>query len=226
MKSALLLRIAERKMEMNAARDDQPGSCRSRVLVLAEVLSASVMLDDGRARSLTCSDAGKHRKRVYNSMDLAEAEQWRRTFWVLVLDWLMSPSLGQPCAIQEEDFDIDRLTEIDDKYWENEQDPEQAFKQPPCKHFPLSYFVCFINLNQILAVALRTIYSINKSELFLGVVGAHWEQHVVVELDSELNEWIDMVPNHCAFFPSTNLSCPWIASTTWNTTGHKFRELV
>lgn len=26
-------------------------------------------------------DVGKHRKRVYNSMDLAEAEQWRRTFW-------------------------------------------------------------------------------------------------------------------------------------------------
>ena len=26
-------------------------------------------------------DIGGHRKRVYNSMDLAEAEQWRRTFW-------------------------------------------------------------------------------------------------------------------------------------------------
>jgi hypothetical protein len=26
-------------------------------------------------------DVGKHRKRVYNSMDLAEAELWRRTFW-------------------------------------------------------------------------------------------------------------------------------------------------
>lgn len=50
-------------------------------------------------------------------------------------------------------------TEVDDEYWENEQDPEQAFKQPPGKPSLLSYFVCFIKLNQILAVALRTIVS-------------------------------------------------------------------
>lgn len=69
-------------------------------------------------------DVGKHRKRVYNSMDLAEAEQWRRTFWfvatsfffelshdnlffhrvLVVLDRLMSASLGRPCAIQEEEY--------------------------------------------------------------------------------------------------------------------------
>ncbi|KAH9173662.1 fungal-specific transcription factor domain-containing protein [Lactarius sanguifluus] len=156
-------------------------------------------------------DVGRHRKRVYNKADLAEDEQWRRTFWVLViLDRLMSASLGRPCAIQEEDFDVDMPTEIDDEYWENEQDPEQAFKQPPGKPSLLSYFVCFIKLNQILAVALRTIYSINKSKIFLGFVGPHWEQHIVAELDSALNEWIDTVPNHLK----------------WDTTGQNFRELV
>ncbi|KAF8268480.1 fungal-specific transcription factor domain-containing protein [Lactarius quietus] len=156
-------------------------------------------------------DVGKHRKRVYNGMDLTEAELWRRTFWVLVvLDRLMSASFGRPCAIQEEDFDCDLPTEIDDEYWENEQDPEQAFKQPPGKHSLISYFVCFIKLNQILAVALRTIYSINKSKIFLGFVGPHWEQHIVAELDSALNEWIDTVPNHLK----------------WDTTGQNFRELV
>ena len=56
-------------------------------------------------------------------------------------------------------FDVDMPTEIDDEYWENEQDPEQAFKQPPGKPSLLSYFVCFIKLNQILAIALRTIVS-------------------------------------------------------------------
>ncbi|KAH9025471.1 hypothetical protein EDB85DRAFT_2149808 [Lactarius pseudohatsudake] len=113
---------------------------------------------------------------------------------LVVVDRLMSASLGRPCAIQEEDFDVDMPTEIDDEYWENEQDPEQAFKQPPGKPSLLSYFVCFIKLNQILAVALRTIYSINKSKIFLGFVGPHWEQHIVAELDSALNEWIDTVP--------------------------------
>ena len=70
-------------------------------------------------------DIGGHRKRVYNSMDLAEAEQWRRTFWcvtgtifcselfrdrlffyrvLVVLDRMMSASLGRPCAIQEEEY--------------------------------------------------------------------------------------------------------------------------
>jgi hypothetical protein len=49
-------------------------------------------------------DIGMHRKRVYSTMDLAEAEQWRRAFWVLVvLDRIMSASLGRPCAIQEEE---------------------------------------------------------------------------------------------------------------------------
>ena len=61
------------------------------------------------------------------------------------------------------------------------------------------YFVCFVELNQILAVALRSIvshksitffvilklmglgvsqYSFNKLKLFLGFVGPHWEQHI------------------------------------------------
>lgn len=34
-------------------------------------------------------------------------------------------------------------------------------------------------------------YSINNSKLFLGFVGPYWEQHIVAELDSALNEWID-----------------------------------
>lgn len=96
---------------------------------------------------------------------------------LVVLDRLMSASFGRPCAIHEEEyvlatptssyfhlnlqlylsFDIDLPTEVDDEYWENEHDPEQAFKQPPGKPSLLSYFVCFIKLNQILAIALRTI---------------------------------------------------------------------
>jgi hypothetical protein len=42
-------------------------------------------------------------------------------------------------------------------------------------------------------------YSINKSKSFLGFVGPHWEQHIVAELDSALNEWIDTVPGHRAY---------------------------
>ena len=27
-------------------------------------------------------DIGRHRKRMYSNMDLVEAEQWRRAFWL------------------------------------------------------------------------------------------------------------------------------------------------
>lgn len=40
-------------------------------------------------------------------------------------------------------------------------------------------------------------YSINKSKILLGFVGPQWEQHIVAELDSALNKWIDTVPDHC-----------------------------
>ncbi|KAH9990706.1 fungal-specific transcription factor domain-containing protein [Russula vinacea] len=156
-------------------------------------------------------EVGKHRKKIYGSMNLVEAEQWRRAFWVLVvLDRLMSASLGRPCAIQEEDFDVDMPTEIDDEYWENEHEPEKAFKQPIGKPSVMSYFISLIKLVQILAIALRTIYSINKSKIFLGFVGPHWEQQIVAELDSSLNEWIDTVPGHLK----------------WDTTGQNFKDLT
>ena len=48
--------------------------------------------------------------------------------------------------------------ECDDEYWEND-DPELAFKQPPGKPSLVTFFNCFLRLNQILAFALRTIVS-------------------------------------------------------------------
>ena len=37
----------------------------------------------------------------------------------------------------------------------------------------------------------------------LGFVGQKWEQHIVAELDSALNKWIDAVPDHRAYPPSS-----------------------
>jgi hypothetical protein len=45
----------------------------------------------------------------------------------------------------------------------------------------------------------------------------------VAELDSALNEWIDMVPNHRASSLPTNFSCPLNASTSQM--GHDGSEL-
>ncbi|VDB84043.1 unnamed protein product [Peniophora sp. CBMAI 1063] len=147
-------------------------------------------------------DVGAHRRKVYSSTPRVEDELWKRAFWVLVVvDRWMSASLGRPCSIQEEDFDLDLPVDVDDEYWEN-SDPALAFQQPPNKPSKIAYFIASIRLNQIVGFALRTIYSINKSKALLGFVGAEWEQRIVAELDSTLNKWVDGVPGHLRWSPS------------------------
>ncbi|KAF9647006.1 hypothetical protein BDM02DRAFT_3188339 [Thelephora ganbajun] len=146
-------------------------------------------------------DVGAHRRKVYGSNLTTEDELWKRAFWVLMaLDRAASSGLGRPCALQDEDFDLDLPVECDDEYW-SPPDPKDAFKQPPGKPSKMSYFIAYLKLSQILAFALRTIYSINKSKALLGFVGQQWEQHIVAELDSALNKWVDSVPDHLRWDP-------------------------
>ncbi|KAF8968587.1 fungal-specific transcription factor domain-containing protein [Flammula alnicola] len=147
-------------------------------------------------------DVGAHRRALHAHTLTAEDELWKRAFWVLVcLDRTMSSSLGRSCAIQDEDFDLDLPVNCDDEYWEN-PDPEKRFKQPSNKPSSISYFILYIKLHQILAFSLRTIYSLKKSKTFLGFVGQQSEQHLVTELDSALNKWVDSVPDHLRWDPN------------------------
>ncbi|KAF9001492.1 fungal-specific transcription factor domain-containing protein [Cyathus striatus] len=131
-----------------------------------------------------------------------EDELWKRAFWCLVcMDRSASAALGRPCAIQDEDFDVDYPLEVDDEYWDH-PDPAMRFKQPPGKPSSVTFFNLFLRLHQVLAFTLRTIYSINKSKILLGFVGQQWEQHIVAELDSALNKWVDSVPDHLRWDPS------------------------
>ncbi|PPQ77624.1 hypothetical protein CVT25_011235 [Psilocybe cyanescens] len=147
-------------------------------------------------------DVGAHRRKIPSHVMTTQDEMWTRAFWVLVcMDRMVSSSLGRPCAIQDEDFDLDLPIDCDDEYWENE-DPEKRFKQPPNKPSLVSAFIMYLKLHQILAFSLRTIYSINKSKILLGFVGQQWEQHIVAELDSALNKWVDSVPDHLRWDPN------------------------
>ncbi|TFK84862.1 hypothetical protein K466DRAFT_495789 [Polyporus arcularius HHB13444] len=146
-------------------------------------------------------DMGAHRKKVYNTTPTVEGELMKRAFWALIiLDRMSSFGLGRPCAIHDEDFDVEPLLEVDDEYWIT-TDPEQAFKQPEGKPSYVTFANCLVRLYKILAFASRTIYSINKSKLTLGMVGPAWEQKIVAELDSAINKWIDMVPPHLQWDP-------------------------
>ncbi|KAL0564764.1 Gypsy retrotransposon integrase-like protein 1 [Marasmius crinis-equi] len=146
-------------------------------------------------------DIGAHRRKVSGHMTV-EDELMKRAFWTMVLtDYSISAAYGRPCGIQEEDFDLDLPIECDDEYWEH-PDPEQAWRQPAGKPSTISYFVSLLKLTKLLALALRTIYSINKSKILLGFVGPQWEQRIVTELDSALNQWVDSVPEHLRWDPN------------------------
>ncbi|TFK27934.1 hypothetical protein FA15DRAFT_653244 [Coprinopsis marcescibilis] len=147
-------------------------------------------------------DVGAHRRKTPKAGPTPEDELWKRAFWALIfIDRISSAALGRPCAIQDEDFDLEMPIECDDEYWECE-DPEHRWKQPPGKPSLLTAFNIHLRLNQVLSFSLRTIYSINKSKILLGFVGQQWEQHIVSELDSALNKWVDSVPDHLRWDPT------------------------
>ncbi|KAJ4477535.1 fungal-specific transcription factor domain-containing protein [Lentinula aciculospora] len=146
-------------------------------------------------------DVGAHRRKPTKALTV-ESELWKRAFWVLVcMDRMFSTGLGRPCAIQDEDYDLDMPVECDDEYWEH-PDPAMRFRQPPGKPSTVSAFNAFIKLNVLLSIALRTIYAINKSKILMGFGGDEWEQHIVAELDSALNQWVDSVPDHLRWDPN------------------------
>ncbi|KAI6148273.1 fungal-specific transcription factor domain-containing protein [Pisolithus thermaeus] len=158
-------------------------------------------------------DVGAHRRKVYNTSLTVEGELWKRAFWVLVtLDRVTSVSLGRPCAIQEEDFDIDLPVECDDEYWEH-PDPELDFRQPENKPCTVSFFINYLKLYHIQAFALRTIYSISKHKVVFGCKGPQWEERVVAELDSALNKWVDAVPDHLRWDPNRDVSTPFFTQS-------------
>ncbi|KAI6154603.1 fungal-specific transcription factor domain-containing protein [Pisolithus tinctorius] len=158
-------------------------------------------------------DVGAHRKKVYNTALTVDGELWKRAFWALVtVDRVTSVSLGRPCAIQEEDFDIDLPVECDDEYWEH-PDPELAFKQPENKPCTISFFINYLKLYHIQAFALRTIYSISKHKVVFGSKGPQWEERVVAELDSAMNKWVDAVPDHLRWDPNRDVSIPFFSQS-------------
>ncbi|KAJ7450938.1 fungal-specific transcription factor domain-containing protein [Mycena galericulata] len=146
-------------------------------------------------------EVGAHRRQP-GTRPTVESELWKRAFWVLVsYDRITSCTLGRPCALQHDDFDIDLPTECDDEYWEP-ADPSQAFRQPPGKPSRITFFNAFLRLNNILGFSLRILYSLNKAKAQFAVRDDAWEEHLVAELDSALNKWVDLIPAHLRWDPN------------------------
>ncbi|OSD00133.1 hypothetical protein PYCCODRAFT_1437689 [Trametes coccinea BRFM310] len=147
-------------------------------------------------------DVGAHRKSMYKTQPTIEDELWRRAFWTLMfLEIWSSYGLGRPPCIHEEEYDVALPTECDDEYWVND-DPRLAFKQPPGKPSTVSFYVTCLRLSKIVAYALRTIFSIRKTRTQLGNGDQQWEERIVAQLDSELNKWLDSIPEHLKWDPN------------------------
>ncbi|KAI0260436.1 fungal-specific transcription factor domain-containing protein [Gloeopeniophorella convolvens] len=142
-------------------------------------------------------DAGAHRRRR-SKVHTVEDESWKRVFWgLLMFDIWMSSHIGRPCAITEEEYDVDFPIECDDEYWEN-PDPSLTFKQPPGKPSVMAFWILMIRINLLHSYALRTIYSLNRK-----AVGKEqgWEVRVISELDSSLNRLFQSIPDHLRWDP-------------------------
>ncbi|KAJ3510033.1 hypothetical protein NLJ89_g4902 [Agrocybe chaxingu] len=139
-------------------------------------------------------EVGAHRRKT--RPNTVEGELWKRAFWTLLsLDRTISVALGRPCAIQEEDYDLDIPIDCDDEYWED-PDPLKRFKQPPNKPSLISAFILHLKLTQIMAYCMRGIYSLGKMNVQLCLKDQQWKSRIVAELDSSLNKWLDSVPEH------------------------------
>ncbi|KAF8198145.1 fungal-specific transcription factor domain-containing protein [Mycena galopus ATCC 62051] len=139
-------------------------------------------------------EAGIHRRNRYD--DKVLNEQWTRVFWVLIcVDVLASSLCGRPRAISEEDYDVDYPVECDDEYWET-SDPSLAFKQPPGKPSVVSYFIAYLKLMEIMGMAQKTIYLVNRKDR-----SEKWFQDAVITLDTALNTWTDLIPLHLRWDP-------------------------
>ncbi|TFK66522.1 hypothetical protein BDN72DRAFT_880231 [Pluteus cervinus] len=147
-------------------------------------------------------DVGAHRKRTkYESR--AQDELWKRAFWVIACQDRMTSSFkGRPLCLQPEDIDVEFPAECDDEYWDH-IDPEQRFKQPVGKPSVMAFFTCYLNLTDILAWAMRAIYSLSRPQLGRFAASMKYsEQQSLSDLDSAMNRWMGALPDHLRWNPN------------------------
>ncbi|KAJ7367662.1 fungal-specific transcription factor domain-containing protein [Mycena albidolilacea] len=132
--------------------------------------------------------AGAHHRGGYRKMEPLAAELYRRVFWILVVaDTLMSSFNGRPSITKPFDFDVDFPTGCDEEWWGLPNAMQPAGKPSTAAFMPV-----YLQLMVIFGRIQRAVYSVN------GPVRLHEE---MVDLDSELNKWVDIIPEHLRWNP-------------------------
>ncbi|KAF8628855.1 hypothetical protein AX15_003649 [Amanita polypyramis BW_CC] len=145
---------------------------------------------------------GLHRHRRGSHKPTFEDELFKRAFWVFVtMDRIMSSFSGRPFGLHDEDFDIEPPVQCDDEYWEIDENSYVTFNQPPGKPSYITGFIAHLKLTEILAFAMRTLYSTRKTWTTSFPVDGEMEQRLVAEVDSAMNQWKDGLPDHLKWDP-------------------------
>ncbi|KAK7063586.1 fungal-trans domain-containing protein [Favolaschia claudopus] len=132
--------------------------------------------------------AGAHHRGGYQKLDPLSSELYRRVFWILFAeDTIMSSFNGRPAIVKPTDYDVPLPTDLDEESWgiPNAVQPEGKLSQAV-------YLPVYLKLILIVQRIQRAVYPVN-GQLNL--------QDVIVDLDSELNKWVDDIPEHLKWNP-------------------------
>ncbi|KAJ7672018.1 fungal-specific transcription factor domain-containing protein [Mycena rosella] len=133
--------------------------------------------------------AGAHHRSGYGRMKPLEAELYKRVFYfLLVSDTIMSSLKGRPCLVHDIDFDLDLPLDCDEEYWET-PNAVQPRGKPSISAFPVAYLPLMLIAGRIQ----KAVYPVN---------GQPPSQDTIAELDSELNKWVDALPEHLRWNPN------------------------
>ncbi|KAJ7722563.1 fungal-specific transcription factor domain-containing protein [Mycena maculata] len=132
--------------------------------------------------------AGAHLRGGQSDMKPLDAELYKRIFWILVTtDTIMSSFKGRPSSTRIDDINIDMPVDCDEEYWGL---PNAV--QPRGKPSSSAFLVAYLKLMLIFSRIQNAIYPVNGQT----------SQDLVVELDSALNNWVDIIPDHLRWDPN------------------------
>ncbi|KAH7098091.1 fungal-specific transcription factor domain-containing protein, partial [Auriculariales sp. MPI-PUGE-AT-0066] len=151
--------------------------------------------------------SGAHRRRAYGKHHNLIDEMSKRAFWGLVhMDRTAAASLGRAPVIIDEMFDLEPPLEVDDSLWDL-SNPSEGYpllgSSAPGRHTTYNFFGSRLQLSLIRGIALRTLYSINRSRLLMGFVGLQWEGRMVAKLTNLLRDWQVSLPEHLRWNPNS-----------------------
>ncbi|CAE6422895.1 unnamed protein product [Rhizoctonia solani] len=147
----------------------------------------------------SAQDVGMHRRRVPPPGEnlSIEDEMKKRAFWALLfLDRTTGMQMGRPSAIQDVDLDLDPVVDFPESSW-----PTDTKANPAGLH-SAAYMNAWVRLAQIAGFALQTVFALNKSKIRLGFGSAEWEAHLVMQIDSDLNAWLENIPSELRWNPN------------------------